>query len=597
MSSAEVNQRPHAAWRHPHQHATIVVDAVPLRGITVRALRFADKPEPSEVGGLLWGTIVSDSGSKTIVVEQAEFIGADGDLFNTTEATLERLSVALARPRSNLQPLGYFRSAVHGDVFPREQDRIFIDKNLAGPDAFVLIVEPLLTGGCTAHFYFAYSGRLQMKASLLRVPFITQSSLEHDLMETGQNSMMPAPQNKPMPSENYHFAGDDGFAAPASWGKGRTIFIVTLLLAMGGVSVYRIMYQHPQSARVGTQATDTPIGLQVERRPDGQLDLSWNRNFAAAANADGAQLSITDGAYIRTLRLSQDQLFSGKLAYFPRSDDIRFRLEISVGGSRTIGESIRVVSPEVYASSFADSNSRPTRVRTEAGDQPPLTRGSAREPGAPIAAPLTNGAAIVKTDTPGTFILSARPSMLARLNEENTPESSSAQQQAPANKIQPVAEPVITAVPPPIDTYSARASNASLAAITASQNPSLAPPLSLAAPPAHVSGPEPSPGEPALPSKAPPVAQPPAPVRQVMPNIKPFGYSLVNNDMTIDIEVQIDENGVVRQASPAAGSGRGTMLTTQALIAARKWRFKPAEVDGRRVPGTYIISFKFRRSP
>jgi TonB family protein len=82
-----------------------------------------------------------------------------------------------------------------------------------------------------------------------------------------------------------------------------------------------------------------------------------------------------------------------------------------------------------------------------------------------------------------------------------------------------------------------------------------------------------------------------------MPNTKPFGYSLVNNDMTIDIEVQIDENGVVRQASPAPGSGRGNMLTTQSLIAARRWRFKPAEVDGRKVPGTYVISFKFRRSP
>jgi TonB family protein len=560
-------------------------------------MRFADKTEASEVGGLLWGAVVSDSGSKTILVEQAEFIGADGDLFNTTETTLERLSAALARPRSNLQPLGYFRSAVHGDVFPREQDRIFLDKNLSGPDAFVLIVEPLLTGGCTAHFYFAHGGSLQMKASLLRVPFTAQTSPEHDVMETGHSSVMPAPHNNLMPAENYHFAaGDDGFPAPASWSTGRTIFIVTLLLAMGGVSVYRIMSQHPQSARLGTQAAETPIGLQVERRPDGQLDLSWNRNFAISANADGAQLSITDGTYIRTLRLTQDQLFSGKLAYFPRSDDIRFRLEIPVGGSRTIGESIRVVSPEVYASSYGDPNSRATRTTTQPGAAPQLTRGTAQEPGAPIAAPLSNGAAIVKTDTPGTYILSSKPSTPAPLTEGNIQEASSIQQQAPANTIQPVAEPVITAVPPPINTYAARASNANLAAIAAPQNPPLAPPPSVATPLPQVTEPERPTGEPPIRSKALPVAQPPVPIHQALPNTKPFGYSLVNNDTTIDVEVQIDENGVVRHAGLAAGSGRGNMLTTQALIAARKWRFKPAEVDGRRVLGTYIISFKFRRS-
>jgi protein TonB len=595
MSSAEVNQRPYALWRHPLQNATIRVDAVPLRGLAVRALRFADKTEASEVGGLLWGTIVSEAGSKTILVEQAEFIGADGNLFNTTETTLERLSAALARPRSNLQPLGYFRSAVHGDVFPREQDRLFIEKNLTGPDAFVLIIEPLMTGGCTAHFYFAHGGSLQMKASLLRVPFVTQNSFEHDAIETAHNPLVPAPQNKPMPPEDYHFAaGDDGFTPPASWSKGRTVFIVTLLLAMAGVSVYRLMYQHPSSSRVETRAGDTPIGLQVERRPDGQLDLNWNRNFAGSVKAHGAQLSITDGTYIRTLRLTEDQLLSGKLAYFPRSDDIRFRLEISVGGNRTIGESIRVVSPEVYASSFADGGAGPARARTETGAAYMSGR-DIREPGALAATPLSNGAAIIKTDTPGTFILDSRPPASVPTDENSS--KPSAMQRSPGNSIQPVAEPVITAIPPRINTQSARASTANLAAIATAQSLPPAPPPSSDLFPPKASGAEPSPGAPALPVKGAPVAVPPAPIYQVMPNTKPFGYSLVNNDMTIDIEVQIDENGVVRQASPAPGSGRGNMLTTQSLIAARRWRFKPAEVDGRKVPGTYVISFKFRRSP
>jgi TonB family protein len=96
----------------------------------------------------------------------------------------------------------------------------------------------------------------------------------------------------------------------------------------------------------------------------------------------------------------------------------------------------------------------------------------------------------------------------------------------------------------------------------------------------------------------PPVTTLAKPVFQVMPNTKPFGYSLVNNDLQVDVKVHIDENGVVQDAEPLASNGsRSTMLTAQALIAARKWRFKPADVDGRKVPSTYVISFKFRKAP
>ena len=600
MSSAEVNQSFYASWRHPLQNAQICLEAVPLRGLTVRALRFADKATPSEVGGLLWGNVVSGPERKTILVQQAEFIGADDNLFNTTNSALERLSAALWRPRSNLQPLGYFRSAVRGDLFPREQDRVFIESKLAGPDSFVLIIEPLLTGTCTAHFYFVQDGRLQTKSSPLRVPLGPQNSGEQPMKGAGQNAVIPVRHAEPMPLDDYHLGvHDDEFAAPANWSKGKAFFIATLLIAMAGASVYRIMSQRAQSPAMPTQPGDTPIGLQVERRPDGQLDLNWNRNFVRSAKSEGAQLSITDGGYFRTLSLTEEQLLSGKLAYFPRSDDIRFRLEISVGGNRTIGESIRVVSPEVYASTLTDSGPRSMRARTEAVGSLATGRNKAAETAEVSAPALLNGVSIVKTDTPGTYIFASRPSVPVPANSENTHASLGAQQQRAANFIQLVAEPVITALPPPIKTNSVKATTpATLAAVIATpKNPLPAPPPASAPIQPQASEPEPDAGEPALSSKALPVAEPPTPVYQVMPNTKLFGYSLVNNDVQVDIEVHIDENGVVRKAIPAAGSGRGTMLTTQALIAAKKWRFKPAEVNGRRVPGRYIISFKFRRAP
>jgi TonB family protein len=594
MSSAELNNRPYASWRHPLQNAQIRMEVVPLRGLAVRALRFAGKAEPSEVGGLLWGTVVSEAGQKAIIIEQAEFIGADGKFFNTTETTIERLSAALARPRSSLQPLGYFRSAVRGDLFPREQDRIFIESNLSGQDPLVLIIEPLLTGSCTAHFYFVQGGNLQLKESLLRVPLTARSFNERDLTEAGHNPALPMRQHEPVLPADYHFAvHDDNFAAPASSSRGRSLFLAVLLFAMAGVFIYRVMSKNPPSARTDAEAeaTNTPIGLQVQRRPDGQLDLNWDRNFVRSANAQGAQLSISDGTYLRTLRLTEDQLLSGKLAYFPRTDDIRFRLEISVGRNRSISESIRVVTPEMYASRFTDPDRRPIRARTEGDGVLDRTRGGMNGPAA------LNGAAIVKTDTPESYVPASQTPDSAP--EIDTTHVTGTKARPRANVIERLLQPAITAVPPPIDAYSAKASSSTnLAAATAApQNPPMIRPRSPALIPPHATEPDPSAGEPAPPSGKVPVAEPPKPVHQVMPNTKPFGYSLVNNDMTIDIEVHIDESGVVTEARPASRSGRSTMLTAQALIAARKWRFKPAEVNGRKVPSTYIISFKFRRTP
>jgi TonB family protein len=587
MSSAEVNHKFHASWQHPFQKTQICLGALPFRGLTARALRFADRAEPAEVGGLLWGKTVSGPNDKTILIQQAEFVGADGCLFNTTEPGLEHLSAALGWPRNDLEPVGYFRSAIRGDLLPREQDRTFIEKKLARPDSFALIIEPLATGICNAHFYFLQDGQLQMQSSLLQVPLVSQSlNLANALVAPRPR----LPRTELVVPEDSQLATADGeFPGHSSWSMGRTLFVTVLLLAMVGVSVYRVISAKLSAPAAETAAEtrspETPIGLQVERRPDGQLDLNWNRDFARIAGRDGARLSITDGSYVRTLELTEDQLLSGKLAYFPRSDDIRFHLEMSVGRNRTIGESIRVVSPDVYAASLPAARSR-QNPEAGAGAVLPVSlteEGRARDlrVGAADAPAPNAGAGIVKTDTPGTFILASRPAADAAVqNQAATPNR--------------VPEQLITATPPPINAAQTNGSAYSklIAGIATPQSLSLKPPPDPAPPEAEAA-------EPLVGATRPPhVTEMATPVYQVIPNTKPFGYSLVNNDVQVDVQVHIDENGVVRQADPVLGrAGRSTMLTAQALMAARKWRFKPAEVDGRKVPSTYVISFKFRRAP
>jgi TonB family protein len=69
----------------------------------------------------------------------------------------------------------------------------------------------------------------------------------------------------------------------------------------------------------------------------------------------------------------------------------------------------------------------------------------------------------------------------------------------------------------------------------------------------------------------------------------------VLGDIEIDVEVAIDTAGRVT-AAKATGSvpSRNSLLTAQAIAAAKQWRFKPAERKGVAVPSTYLIKFKFR---
>src|SRR6185437_11963939 len=142
---------------------------------------------------------------------------------------------------------------------------------------------------------------------------------------------------------------------------------------------------------------------------------------------------------------------------------------------------------------------------------------------------LTAGAGIVKTDTPGTFILAARPPAPRAGGSAPPMTGVPLKDSAPPKS---VPEEIITAAPPPISTAPVRTSvNPKLVAGIATPQS-----LSLSAPPAPqdptIATP-PATG-PVRAIKPPPVTEMPKPVYQVMPSTKPFGYSLVNNDVQVD---------------------------------------------------------------
>ena len=93
-----------------------------------------------------------------------------------------------------------------------------------------------------------------------------------------------------------------------------------------------------------------------------------------------------------------------------------------------------------------------------------------------------------------------------------------------------------------------------------------------------------------------PAYVPARPTKQVMPNTKILGSSLVHAPADVRVAVRINDSGRVSAASViAAGSKSASPFESVALAASKEWIFEPAKRHGTSVPSDYTIEFHFVR--
>ncbi|MGP8187516.1 MAG: TonB family protein [Terracidiphilus sp.] len=138
-----------------------------------------------------------------------------------------------------------------------------------------------------------------------------------------------------------------------------------------------------------------------------------------------------------------------------------------------------------------------------------------------------------------------------------------------------------------------------------------APAAAPAGPPAAARNTAPAPAVAAVPApvRAPLHAAPPAPqasaspakggaawksavVEQVQPDLSPGALQTISGKVRVSVRLAVDENGTVTNAS-LESAGPSPYFANKALEAARRWRFKPAQHDGRAVASNWILNFAF----
>ena len=87
------------------------------------------------------------------------------------------------------------------------------------------------------------------------------------------------------------------------------------------------------------------------------------------------------------------------------------------------------------------------------------------------------------------------------------------------------------------------------------------------------------------------------PVRKIRPAVPANLRSVIQDSLTVEIKVQIDESGRVTSAAPVDTSTTAQkLLAPQAAQAALLWQFVPARRNGLPVNSESVIKFDFERA-
>jgi TonB family protein len=80
-----------------------------------------------------------------------------------------------------------------------------------------------------------------------------------------------------------------------------------------------------------------------------------------------------------------------------------------------------------------------------------------------------------------------------------------------------------------------------------------------------------------------------------MPEVSNSALRTVHGKVKIRIKVSVDSSGNV-VLTKFDSRGPSKYFAERTLEAARQWKFKPPQVDGRGVPSEWILRFEFTRS-
>lgn len=501
------------------------------------------------------------------------------------------------------QLLGCFRTQVGGWPGMRESDLGMARRTFPGSDSFFLLIRTTRHRPWLAALY-----SLDPKTTTISIEPVLEFPFDEYLLRKGYlTDLIETPERVEVPQAPRKLN--------TRWMV--TAGIVAVLLA-GSAAAYKFRWIRFAGQEEGSEKNaGQPSALSLKVNRSGKdFEVSWDRLSPAVQQSSSATLTISDGAITRTVALGGPQLREGRILYTPLFEELNFRLEVTTPSQGTAAESVQVLawsgkqpaellsaaSPDPLAGSPAPNV--PTRsplpptplaaitAPKVANVTPPKTAVRNEPQQAKAAkAPVTETAAVIQPPPVATPGASTAPTASAKAPE---PSPRPVVAERP-----PAVQPTQPAAPPP---------STSPSSATPSQPPAVAAPKQEtqpapvpATPPATVptvpSNPTPAPA--AATSAAPHNVVLPVPIQRVAPVIPrgvPTGAA-AGVQRVISVRAMVDSAGSVQNAEVIATTPKGAfgeaLMKSAALDAARKWKFRPGQLNGKNVAAEYTIDFRF----
>ncbi len=568
-------------WEVPGKPVAVrlKMDVVGRLGMAVREGFKALPRRGLETGGLLVGT-KREAGGRVVVqvhdfepVECEHAAGPSYLLSDEDRRLLEKKITAREAAGGNSSIVGIYRSHTRRDfAISMEDDFLFSTYFRKASDVFLLIKRND-DGPPTGGFVIREEGKV-----LSRSPYAEFPLRPAMVAPAARVTPAPAPQTPQAPprvAQNVQPAA----TARSIWTGRRPIWLATAsAIALAAILFFGMQRHIPDSKAA---EPEPPLALNVTSTGSG-LRLSWN-HLAPRQTRHGV-LWITDGREEQRFELDSRQLAEGSVAYWPRSSDVTFRLEL-VSQDATVAETVRAIGA-------------PSKE--------------------PVVVPVA--AAIQAAD--------AGPPSVAAVKFKAA--------EGAAVKESPVSElPPTQALPNPTGTASRQVSR-TFALPSAEPNPATTAPVSLPDPPtiqpmvvpppdrgnellaltvpARIQGPrvEADPSfrvrvEPVTDSRLAHLARnipligkryrrqdyvPPAPLRNPAPADSP--RRAMARDVNIDVKVYVNPAGKVDYSEVLSNVVEADRdLAALAMFSARRWEFVPARSGDEAVPGEVILHYQF----
>jgi len=469
---------------------------------------------------------------------------------------------------------GFLRSQTRGEAEVRGTDEA-ICALIDGGDPLLVIVTATVSEPSLAHIFVQRENRWLEEAVFPLVQ--ARAAAEPIPLQLPVRAPDPAPQDVvPVESRIWTYQ-EASHAAPAEMSAavprparkrfrilrmiGLTILTLAVLvgLSAGGYLLYREV-QPALLARLRPGVTEH---LSATWRADG-LAVKWDQWDEIVRRAEGGTLTIDDGGERMTIELSRLQVHTGTMFYVPHSATVRVRLDVRSGNQQSSAETVSIngqwkPAPESAAGGSAPADRRVVLEQAAETVNPVSAPAAANPATVPPRKPIEGKKFAYEAKKTVTSTATMEPPEVAARLDTGLP-SAAAVGASPLASLGAASRPPVIPQPPaaPVGTPGNATDNNALASAAITFVPASA-------------------------------------VQRVKPVVPPHVWTLVRQEVTVEILVSVNEKGQVTKAVPVnVKTPLERELAMHAMGAARQWVFSPALRNQRPLVSETNIKFNFQ---